>query len=50
MFCQAQLIRLGFYEIGLVDGVFGSKTINILKKMTLDVLPINELCSVLKNK
>lgn len=36
MFVQAQLIRLGFYEIGSVDGVIGSKTLDVLKKMGLD--------------
>jgi len=30
MFVQAQLIRLGFYEIGKVDGIFGPKTKKVL--------------------
>lgn len=31
MFIQAQLIRLGYYEIGKVDGIIGSKTQRILE-------------------
>jgi len=37
MFVQAQLIRLGYYEIGKVDGVFGAKT-----KKVLDFLGLND--------
>lgn len=32
MFIQSQLIRLGFYEIGVIDGQFGPKTNRILAK------------------
>jgi hypothetical protein len=35
MFIQAQLIRLGYYEIGEVDGIVGKNTKNALKKREL---------------
>lgn len=36
MFIQAQIIRLGLYEIGKVDGIIGAKTTAVMKKMRID--------------
>ena len=44
MFIQAQLIRLGHYEIGAVDGLIGRKTITTLQ--TYDIRDFTDLESV----
>lgn len=43
MFIQSQMIRLGYYEVGKVDGVFGPKTNRILEFLEMkdwDVLTV----------
>lgn len=47
MFIQAQLIRLGKYEIGKVDGILGSKTKKVLAFMGLSRLQKKELAKKL---
>lgn len=42
MFIQSQCIRLGFYDVGTVDGVFGPKT-----KKVLDYLGVVDLDTVI---
>lgn len=37
-FIQSQLIRIGYYEIGKVDGLIGPKTSKILRSLGLDKL------------
>jgi len=39
MFIQAQLIRLGYYEIGRVDGILGSKTNKVLEFLGVKSMP-----------
>lgn len=50
MFLQSQLIRLGYYEIGEVDGVIGNKTIAVLKKLGIDTKTLDEQINTLKGK
>jgi hypothetical protein len=50
MFLQSQLIRLGYYEIGEVDGAIGSKTLAVLKKLGIDTKSLDEQVSTLKSK
>ncbi len=50
MFVQAQLIRLGFYEIGKVDGIIGSKTKAILAKMQLDKANLDTVGKLLADR
>ena len=52
MFCQAQLLRLGFFEIGDIDGILGKKSIECLKKIGYDknVTDIDVLVEFMKRK
>ena len=47
MFVQAQLIRLGHYEIGKVDGVFGSKTNKVLDTLGVSQFPLDTIATQL---
>ena len=49
-FIQAQLIRLGHWEIGKVDGIIGVKTKEILTKLNLyDLSKLDAIANVLKD-
>jgi hypothetical protein len=50
MFCQAQLIRLGYYEIGKVDGVFGPKTNKVLEYEGVFDLDLTTMAKVLSKR
>lgn len=50
MFIQAQLIRLGRYEIGSIDGVLGTKTQKALADLGLGGLGLEEIASELSKK
>jgi len=47
MFCQAQLLRLGYYDAGIVDGIFGNKTKTTLNKLGLSDKSLAELADLL---
>lgn len=49
MYIQAQLIRLGHYEIGKVDGYIGSKTLIALEKLNLTSLKNESIAERLTN-
>ena len=48
MFIQAQLIRLGYFEVGKVDGIIGRKTQKVLTQMNFGDIPFEEIADVLK--
>lgn len=50
MFIQSQLIRLGFYEIGKVDGVFGPKTNKVLEFCGVKDFDTQTMASVLSKR
>lgn len=43
MFIQAQLLRLGHYEIGSVDGLLGQKSLKALRDLGLDVSSLEKV-------
>jgi len=48
MFIQSQLIRLGYFETGKIDGIFGPKTHNVLEYLGLkdfDTLTLSQILS-----
>lgn len=47
MFIQAQLIRLGRYEIGSVDGILGSKSLKALQDLGLTATDVNQVAQSL---
>jgi len=49
MFIQSQLIRLGYYEIGNIDGIIGKKTTAVLKMLNLNIVNTNSVIIALKN-
>lgn len=50
MFIQSQLIRLGFYEIGSVDGILGEKTKKVLTSLGIDSYSTDEAIKFLKQR
>lgn len=44
MFVQAQLIRVGYFDIGEVDGIFGPKTNRALKIEGYDNMDVEKIC------
>lgn len=48
MFIQSQLLRLGFWGVGTIDGIFGNKTLDILKKIGMDKLSIDDCVDRIK--
>jgi hypothetical protein len=48
MFIQSQLIRLGYYEIGTIDGFIGPKTMKTLEKLNLHNIPLEDVVVGLK--
>ena len=49
MFLQSQLIRLGRYEIGKIDGIIGYKTVLALKSLDCISNDLDEICFKLCN-
>jgi hypothetical protein len=47
MFVQSQLIRLGHYTVGTIDGVFGPKTNRVLEMVGLKDMSLTQACNAL---
>jgi len=50
MFIQSQLIRLGHYEIGKVDGIIGNKTRKVLSEYVSEGKDLDDIIEALKKK
>lgn len=48
MFLQAQLLRLGYYEIKKADGIIGNVTKSMLKSVNISGLNVEQILMVLK--
>ena len=50
MFIQAQLVRLGHYQIGSIDGIIGKKSQLVLQSLGLDATDLDKVAEELKKK
>lgn len=48
LFLQSQLMRLGFYEIGFVDGILGPKTKKAVEDLGFGGYSVAEQCELIK--
>lgn len=50
MFIQAQLLRLGCYEIGNIDGIIGSKSLQAIKDLGITASDLDKVAKCLVEK